>query len=49
MFDVSNRYCSEEFTKDIFTADGMMMIGKKIIMNTGLTNSINNFFDIGQF
>lgn len=44
-----NRYCSDEFIKDIFTADGMMMMGKKIIMNTGLTNGINNFFDIGQF
>ena len=44
-----NRYCSDSFTQNIFTADGMMMAGKKIVMNTGLTNSINNFFDIGQF
>lgn len=44
-----NRYCSDKFTNSIFTADGMMMAGKKIIMNTGLTNSINKFFDLGQF
>lgn len=43
-----NRYCSDEFTQNIFTADGMMMVGKKIIQNTGLTNYINDFFDIGQ-
>jgi len=44
-----NRYCSGEFTTNIFTADGMMISDKKIIMNTGLTNRINDFFDIGQF
>jgi hypothetical protein len=43
-----NRYCSDSFTENIFTADGMMMMGKKIIMNTGLTNGINDFFGIGQ-
>lgn len=43
-----NRYCSDSFMENIFTADGMMMMGKKIIMNTGLTNGINDFFGIGQ-
>jgi|TARA_B110000971_G_scaffold220512_3_gene264289 hypothetical protein len=40
----SNQYCSEDFTKG-FTADGMMMDGKKIIMNVGLTSSIASLFN----
>lgn len=43
-----NRYCSDEFTKNIFTADGMLVTGQKKIMNTGLTKILNDFFDIGQ-
>lgn len=42
-----NKYCSEDFTKNIFTAEGMMKSGKKIILNTGLTNDINNLFNFG--
>lgn len=42
-----NRYCSDDFTKNIFTADGMMIRGQKIIMNTGLTKDISNLFNFG--
>ena len=40
----SNQYCSDDFTKG-FTADGMMMDGKKIIMNVGQTSSIASLFN----
>ena len=43
-----NRYCSDNFINDIFTADGMLMWGKKIIMNTGMTDNIGDLFDIDQ-
>ena len=43
-----NKYCSNEFTKNIFTADGMMMVGQKIIMNTGLTRDISDLFNFSQ-
>ena len=42
-----NRYCSDDFTKNIFTAEGMMIRGQKIIMNTGLTRDISNLFNFG--
>ena len=43
-----NKYCSNEFTKNIFTADGMMMMGQKIIVNTGLTRNISDLFNFSQ-
>lgn len=43
-----NKYCSDDFTKNIFTADGLMVYGQKIIMNTGLTKSINDLFNLSQ-
>ena len=45
----NNQYCSDNFIKNLFTSDGMMLVGNSIIMNTGLTDSVNNLFDIGQF
>ena len=45
---INNKYCSNEFTKNIFTADGMMMSGKKIIVNTGLTRGISDLFNFSQ-
>lgn len=44
----NNRYCSDDFTKNIFTAEGMMMVGQKIIANTGLTRDISDLFNINQ-
>ena len=40
-----NKYCSDNFVKNLFTTDGMMISNKKIIMNTGLTNTIDNLFN----
>ena len=40
-----NQYCSDDFVKNIFTTDGMMMSGQKIIMNVGNTNSISELFN----
>jgi hypothetical protein len=40
-----NKYCSEDFTKKMFTTDGMMIFGQKIIMNTGLTGKIDELFN----
>jgi len=40
-----NKYCSDNFVKKLFTTDGMMVSNKKIIMNTGLTNAIDNLFN----
>ena len=40
-----NKYCSDNFINNTFTADGMMVSGKKIIMNTGLTNYIDELFN----
>ena len=41
-----NQYCSDDFVKNIFTTDGMMMMsGQKIIMNVGNTNSISELFN----
>lgn len=40
-----NKYCSDNFTKNLFTANGMMVNKQKIIMNTGLTKSINDMFN----
>jgi len=45
----NNQYCSDNFIKNLFTSDGMMLVGKNIVMNTGLTDSVNNLFDLGQF
>jgi hypothetical protein len=39
-----NQYCSHDFIKNTFTADGMMMMNNKVMMNVGLTKSINNLF-----
>ena len=42
----NNQYCSDDFIKNVFTADGMMMSGQKIIMNLGKTNNIDELFNI---
>jgi len=41
-----NKYCQDNFIKNIFTADGIMMEGKKIIMNTGLTKDASDLFNL---
>ena len=41
----NNKYCSDTFIKDMFTTDGMMVSGKKIILNTGLTKTIDELFN----
>ena len=41
----NNKYCSDEFIKNIFTTDGLMMIGQKIVMNVGNTGSIQDLFN----
>ena len=40
-----NKYCSNDFMKNTFTTDGMMISGQKIIMNTGLTKTIDDLFN----
>ena len=40
-----NQYCSDDFVKNIFTTDGMMMSGQKMIMNVGNTNAISELFN----
>jgi len=45
-----NQYCSDKFINNLFTADGMIMVDKKILMmNAGETNSVQNLFDFGNF
>ena len=47
----NNQYCSNSFISDVnnfFTANGMMILGKKIIANTGETNSIDTLFSFDQ-
>ena len=47
----NNQYCSNSFISDVsnfFTANGMMILGKKIIANTGETNSIDILFSFDQ-
>ena len=43
-----NKYCSDNFIKNLFTTDGMMISGQKIIMNTGLTRGISDLFNLSQ-
>lgn len=43
-----NKYCSDNFIKNIFTADGLMVSKQKIIMNTGLTRDISDLFNLSQ-
>lgn len=43
-----NKYCPDNFIKNIFTTDGMMINNQKIIMNTGLTRGISDLFNINQ-
>jgi len=40
-----NNYCSDDFIKNLFTTDGMMIKEQKIIMNTGITKSIDDLFN----
>jgi hypothetical protein len=40
-----NKYCSDDFTKKMFTTDGMMIFGQKIIMNTGITGKVDELFN----
>ena len=40
-----NQYCSNNFIKNMFTTDGMMISGQKIIMNTGVTRTIDELFN----
>ena len=41
----NNQYCSKDFVKNMYTTDGMMISGQKIIMNTGLTKTIDDLFN----
>ena len=41
----NNQYCSKDFIKNMYTTDGMMISGQKIIMNTGLTKTIDELFN----
>lgn len=41
----NNQYCSKDFVKNMYTTDGMMISGQKIIMNTGLTRAIDDLFN----
>jgi hypothetical protein len=41
----NNQYCSKDFVKNMYTTDGMMISGQKIIMNTGLTKTIDELFN----
>ncbi len=40
-----NKYCPDNFIKNMFTTDGMMIKEQKIIMNTGLTKTIDELFN----
>ena len=40
-----NQYCSNDFIKNMYTTDGMMISGQKMIMNTGLTKTIDELFN----
>lgn len=44
----NNQYCSDDFINDIFTTEGMMMSGKKMIMNIGDTSLIEDLFNYDQ-
>jgi hypothetical protein len=44
----NNQYCSDDFITDIFTAEGMMMSGKKMITNIGDTSLIEDLFNYDQ-
>ena len=39
------QYCSNDFIKNMYTSDGMMVSGNNIIMNTGLTKTIDELFN----
>ncbi len=41
----NNKYCSDNFIKNTFTTEGMLISGQKIIMNTGQTKLIDNLFN----
>ena len=41
----NNQHCSKDFVKNMYTTDGMMINGQKIIMNTGLTRAIDDLFN----
>lgn len=41
----NNQYCSDDFIKNIFTTDGLMIMEKKIVINMGNTDSIDNLFN----
>ena len=44
----NNQYCSEDFIKDIFTPDGMLVLGKKIITNVGVPTPVDTLFNLEQ-
>ena len=44
----NNQYCSEDFIKDVFTPDGMLVFGKKIVTNVASPNYVDALFDLGQ-
>ena len=43
-----NKYCSDSFVNDIFTTEGIMISGKKRIMNIGDTSLIEDLFNYDQ-
>ena len=45
---MNNKYCSNNFIKNTFLADGMLVIDNKIKNNIGMTNVIDNLFIIDQ-
>mgnify|MGYP004349484551 CR=1 FL=1 len=40
----NNQYCSDNFIKNLFTTDGILMMEQKIIMNMGNTNTVDDLF-----
>ena len=42
----NNQYCSEDFIKNSYTADGMLMIQQKIMNNIGDSKLIDSLFNI---
>tara|TARA_B100000900_G_C20508388_1_gene686893 strand:+ start:122 stop:772 length:651 start_codon:yes stop_codon:yes gene_type:complete len=43
-----NQYCSDKFIQNIFTPDGMLVFGQKIIANVASPNAVDALFDLGQ-
>jgi len=44
----NNQYCSDKFIQNVFTPDGMLVFGQKIITNVASPNAVDALFDLGQ-